>query len=797
MTRAVPLLLVLLLAAGRAAPAAEVAGTEPTADDFTRELGRFSAAEVAADPWLAGLTAPLVARIDEGSPAKAMGLEVGDHLLALDGLRVIGRAEWDLVRFRRPGRPDGMQVAVLRDDQVLELTSARVLPVGRLGFSFQAEEGWNSALAGIGFTAPDSRTRGGDLPPRAALALLRWHAHRDAADDVRWIPALAIRLATLSAGHWAEAAALPPLDVPASCPELRRYARYLEAIAAYHAQGEQPPDPAWHHETLLYHVIHYPYPRLHLPALGAFAHPDAAFLKGLGELDQYPTRARRDLTLGNMRQQEGESSYGWNVRKALVAPKRHGGWPYRHSDLFETDSRSRLLDGLRAEVAGGGPLAEAARFARFPATVVDAVKRDQPRPLQLVLPDVAAMRARSPLLGYLALGVLSRACAFHGATGVREPLRAALLAGPLPDTAQPSLLLRHLRTHEAGLESYILDDEMPELRSHLALVHGALSRPHAFAELQRLLAADGVATLPVARRQELLAEMLDYVRDSCQPEDLAAMARLEVPGALVDAVAEIARWHAREEHDQAWLVCEDNAGVRMAWELRLLPRMVAAIATIPWEDAQARTLAVEQARLLAGTPYATLVLAEACAAHGDQRLADALRRRIALLHERCDQLAELQDLGRGIRRWLAEVRLIVCSPQAATADLALAAGERCAKLARDGEEWDSLDLYQARAACAAGQTANAVEWLCRSFSATKQDAKPTFLIAATSIDNCRAFRTWLLQRLVSDAGFTPALRQRLVAAARADQVDDGFAGLLQVQRATLTGTATVPGANDF
>ena len=96
-----------------------------------------------------------------------------------------------------------------------------------------------------------------------------------------------------------------------------------------------------------------------------------------------------------------------------------------------------------------------------------------------------------------------------------------------------------------------------------------------------------------------------------------------------------------------------------------------------------------------------------------------------------------------------------------------------------------------------GQAGLACDWLCRSFIAAQQDDKPLFIVHGELINDCRSYRTHLLQAMLELPELTVPLRTRIIAAARHDLVDDRFAALLGVTRASLTGKGTAPGANDF
>jgi len=771
----------------------------PAADSFEGAFGALDPVAAGMDPELVSLVVPRVESVDDGSPAKAMGLKVGDRLVGLDGLLVVGKAEWDLVRYRRSDTPKDIRIAVLRDYRVIELRSETVLPGRRVGFSFAEESAVRmAALARIGFKVPDDQEIALTFPPRAALALLRWNAHRGPEESSAWVGEFAVLFTALTNQHWAAAAGQSAIAVPASCPQIQKLERFYRALAAYHAAGEQDPDPNYLGEDLTWYTIHYPYPHVLLPELGAFKHSDAALVTALEELRHHSGEvAFGRAAVERLVIQEGESDYAHRVKFAVLHPDNHGGWPYRHADIYEAKTRGPILAALTTLAAGEEPLADWSRFTLVTGTLVDVLDKQREKPLAEVLPKVAALRQRSPLLGYLALDVTMGGLSFWNFEGAREPMRTAFNAGPLPSPEQPSRLLQYLRAHEASLAFSRLPKDGLPLCSQLDLIHAALSRPIAFAELQRRLADERVADLPIAERVALMAQMRDYVQISCQAEDVRAMARLDLPGALTEALGDFARGQVRQGKDTSWLYGANDTIFAAAPEQKAVPRMHQLIATIPWTDQGAAEAAIRNAYLIAGTPMAALHLAEVCDAKGFGTVATDLRKRVLGLYDGLDELLAQGKYNRRFRLWILELCPRTCAFFSSTAVRALAAGERYTALQKEGEDWDSVCLYLAHAAMVSGQVGLACDWLCRSFTAAKQDDKPLFMVDGELVTDCRSYRTQLLQAMLELPELTLPLRKRIIAAARHDLVDDRFATLLGVTRASLTGQGTAPGANDF
>jgi hypothetical protein len=768
-----------------------------TADPFIVELGAFDKQKHGQDPELVALTAAVVLSLDEGMPAQKMGLRIGDRLIGLDGVHVVGEAEWDLARLRRPEPSKEMQVTVLRDGQIIELQSQKVLPIRRLGFDFHEDtQSSQRALENIGFRITERRPFMSSLSPRATLALLRWSAHWDGHDDRTWIPALCTQWEALTSGRWRDAAACGPVLVPDSCPEIQRLAKFYTTIAAYHVNGEQPPDPNWHGESLLYYVINYPYPRLFLPSLGTATHPDASFIQGLEHLRLNLEQVLDANLTQQIEQQNGESNYLFNVRRSILDPISHGGWPYRHEEVVRRNTRPKIIKELRKSVADADALKDLSRYALIQANLVDAADLRRKDPLAEALALVTDLQSTSPLLGYLAIKSLKHNCAFWDINNVRERIRTVLMASPLPAGEQPkSLFLDYLRSHEASLNFLLFPDDIAPLSGQLHLVYGALSRRVTFTDLHQQFAAADVATLPLEQRQELMAQMLDYVRDSCQQADVDAMAKLELPGLLCDALGEIAHWHARTDGDQSWLFSQNNILLRHKDEQAMIERVRAS--QIPWDNHEAATALVRHLYLTPGTPFATELLAELCEHNQRSDLSKHLRELLTSNYNHFHTLGDLRKFNRQTRSWFLEEQLRVTAAFPSTAPLALTLGDRFQALERKDNDWDSIYLHRAHASLVSAQIDQTVGFICSSFSAHNQDRNAIFFTPSQILNDCRSMRTWILQQLILKNELTTAERQLLIASAHYDLVDDAFASLLGVTRLNLKGAGATPGANDF
>jgi hypothetical protein len=265
---------------------------------------------------------------------------------------------------------------------------------------------------------------------------------------------------------------------------------------------------------------------------------------------------------------------------------------------------------------------------------------------------------------------------------------------------------------------------------------------------------------------------------------------------MLDALTRIAYAQAVRDRDNDWLAGANEALLSPASEAHNWQVLHAGLPLLPWDDLERLPAAVEDLRLRSGSPQVTLVLAAACAGRGHQHIADGVRRRVERLFTNLRHLAEHGSIGRGNRRWLDLLAVRVLGSQPQTVAAAQEAMSRYLDGMREEDDWDSAWLDFARACVSAQQRQEALAWLERSLTATKHDQQARF-IADGRLHTTATFRTVVLDRIIALGALTPGERQRLIAAARADQVEPAFADLLGVAPAALTGAAVQPGANDF
>lgn len=776
------------------------------ADEWADTCGPVDASALAAEARVIELTAPRVARINPGSAAQGMGLRVGDRLVGCDGLRIYGQGEWDLVRYNRPGPPGVMAVAVWRQGALLTLTTRSAEAVRRLGADFGDQPGLENALTTLAAPACGWQS----FPRRDGAALLRWAATAPPTADRGWITALAQLYAALAAQDWAAAARM---EVQPPEPGLAALAAFYQRLARRHADGEQEPDPQRLGQTPSWYTIHYPYPTLVLPALGAFTHPDPAFMTGLAALRDDPADVRRDgaAAAEALERQADESWYQFCVRKSLLDERNHGGWPYRYTDVWEDARRPGLIAGLRAVAEGGGEQAAWSRFCllcplQIAARGLGGAERTRP-----MLDALRAVRAASPLLGYLGAVQVLRAMGMWEVPEVMQRLDDALVDDPFRLTAKPSRLLDHLRAREASIQLQVIDPADMAWPRRLWLVHGALHRATTVAALRARLAAAAAVdrdpaagpALDPAQRAELVRTATGTFRYAYSTPDALALGALGAPGRgqglVLDAFAELFYCQTPFSNpDMATGIAALAAVDPPATQAESVAGMRAAIAAIAW-DGPAVAAAVDGAAAAWGGSAATLVLADACAAHGQAAAASAQRARVTDLQQRIEAYCAGHQATTRARADLAARALPALLLSPATAPLALAIGERADGEIGLEEQCDALQLALALAQLAAGRPDAAEQALERSFTTGRTAAAAQFWLDGAPVAEAAACRTWILRRVLAAGPLAAPRRKQLLAVLRPALIDDAFAGLLGLERGKLPADphAAAASGNDF
>ncbi len=773
------------------------------ADEWSASFSPADAEAITRDAPFIPLYATLAEGVEQNSPAGRMGLRNGDRLVGLDGLQIYGTGEWDLVRFQRTLSPGTMQVTVWRAGAVLTLVTHEARAVQRMGIGMNTPEGLDVALDQLATPSCGWSS----FPRRAGVALLRWQAAAPATAERVWISELARLYGLLADQQWAEAA---QLEVKPPEPELARLAAFYHRLALRHEHGEQEPDPGCLGEPRPWYTVNYPYPRLILPELGTFTHPDPAFMDGLARLRSGGgfTAKQASAVIEEMDSQPGEIHFAYALRRAAIDGRHHGGWPFRHADLGKDGARQSMITTLREQIASAGDQAAWSRHCLIGPLLLEARYKPNQESLVPLLKRLNETRSSAPLISYLGFVNARLAIANWRITSLSAQLAHELAEHPFQLTARPSRLFDYARARSAGLELQLPEPYECRWTTHLNELHAALHLPAPLADVRRRLAAaaykPGVETLTDAQRVALLEEATACFRYHCSFADAQMVSQVIGAGHGVglrnDFFSELLyRCGGDELDDYVWVGVPLNDLDHLIAEPEHVAGMRKAIAAIPWKDPSAIAAAVEAARVAWGSSGATLVLAEACTAHDQPALAAALSERVVQLYQRIRTYGDIMQFNRQARE-LFDFKLVSLGVLGkATVPLAIVAGERFARDRNPDQEWDSVQLALAIAYLAADRKGDAAAALIRSFIVGQIDKEMIYWCAGEPVTEAIPARTWLLRQLLAANAIDAGQRNQLLAVLKPTLIDDAFASLLGLDRAKLPTDpqAVKNNANDF
>jgi antitoxin component YwqK of YwqJK toxin-antitoxin module len=373
----------------------------------------------AAEPWAtcppwvnAPLTdAPPVVIADAAYTAE-IG-ELPDPLARGDRLVDVADPRELLLRIgRQPLEEDGVQVAVQRGTERLELTVDRIHLTRHLQALTWSAKG-AERLGALGITG--NREALDRLPARVV-------AHLIATGATPGTQRLVATWLALDTGGALPAAGEPLADsFLAKCERLWRSAG---------AEGDPQPDPwAWGIEPE-FAALYLPYPGAATPALGDLKLTDQEFVTTLANaLTTSPMASlpeRRNQARKRVQGGRGADAYLGQVQAAILDPERHGGWPYRSALIWETLPRNQILSQLRERRAAGGPDRPLINLALICPL---ALNHDNDE----VFAVLAELRQDSPLLARSAFTLLENASGMHDDLAPLKKRLAEL------DAAQPTV----------------------------------------------------------------------------------------------------------------------------------------------------------------------------------------------------------------------------------------------------------------------------------------------------------------------------------------------------------------------
>jgi hypothetical protein len=279
------------------------------------------------------------------------GLQQGDIILAVDGLRIFGSREFELARFRNP-LSTSMTLLVNRKGDLQWVKFHDLQPGRSLDVSFDTDAEQDrilSAFESLGLPLADDTVRDAlrQLPAQSAMELNQWGKKNQSA-DTSWVQDFIDLFMAVQGRHFANAtkpAHEPPI------PYFQKLEQFYLTLADQNQPKEVPPDLTKSGVLPEFYVLALPVPN-YQPPLGAVKSSDRRFQSLLlrkyalfGRSDQeLVTAAQKYATSGS----DGLDLYIDQVRASLIDPDNQQMLPFE-SSLRQGGAGRTLLQQALAE----------------------------------------------------------------------------------------------------------------------------------------------------------------------------------------------------------------------------------------------------------------------------------------------------------------------------------------------------------------------------------------------------------------------------------------------------------------
>jgi hypothetical protein len=375
-------------------------------------------------------------------PADKSGLERGDLILCMDGFRILSDGEYVIVRGMETKQAT-IDLVLNRGGKVIELQLKGLLPGRRGGgFSFDHQPRLASIIKAYGLRMEQSDGEKLEaFPPSAEQYILHWFTsgqHRGKSKDwLRQHLALYLNLVNQDFGK----ARAPTEEAP--IPFINELNRFYLSIANHNKGGEQKPDWKSHGVELDFYALYYPFPRFRFPPASELTLTDREFVRLLGLRISDPTGSieeRRNAAREYTDKRGGEEYVG-QVKAALLAPRNHGGWPFRSSQVRFTARRKKTVAGLLAKYEQAGPDAVLYAYCLVAPTTMD-------RNYAKVGEYINFIARESPYLGVRAVNLVLSCERSYKLKDAIPKVASHLTIGNLELTPKPSVFYRTLMSSD-------------------------------------------------------------------------------------------------------------------------------------------------------------------------------------------------------------------------------------------------------------------------------------------------------------------------------------------------------------
>jgi len=339
--------------------------------------------------------------VKKNSPAARAGLQFGDLILCVDGLRFYGLGEFLLARGTKPGRT-ALRLTVNRRGEIRDLDLALDKPGGPPGASYRIEWSRFPSLLRLTGTSVDDELRESLklFPPRGTALFQEWLLAKPRnKEDCLWIRGFLTLHSALTRQDYVQA---QPSERTPPIPFFGRLSRFYLSLAKRHRDGLKPPDWKAHGESLDFYTLYYPFRPFEPPPMGDVTLTDQKFMSLLAAMRQDPfgswwARSRAASHYTRPVDDRAEAYVG-QVKAAILCPKRHGGWPARSTYVADEDVREKTVKALNQRLARDDN--DAALYA---CALLGPMVRE--RSTERVIALLDTIHQKSPYLGMCAVHI--------------------------------------------------------------------------------------------------------------------------------------------------------------------------------------------------------------------------------------------------------------------------------------------------------------------------------------------------------------------------------------------------------
>ncbi len=752
-----------------------------------------------------------VENIDPAGAAAQAGMRNDDRILASSGCRVYGLSETLFMRYTDIYAP--MQLLVQRDGKILEISATGARP-RTIGFSYTYSfEDHLQALTEIGLPLDQEVDPAGwrswrQFPPRLTVALVI--AAQADPQAATWLLPLYRQWRALCTQDFAAAAQekwTPPDSLAAP-------AAFWTALAERNRTQEQDPYPAACGVDTLRFAYWYPWPLMRGPAVGNLVPEIAAAVEKTRIMPVFLRPDRETWTseqAAHLPDQDpifhtvAQSYVGFIVLAALD-PKRHGGWPFRHENIWERKTRRPIITALEARLGDQGPTLPWIRSAYLMGSLVDALqvsheKRHDSVEKMLIKnqENFSTLANESPWLAWRTAHFIMSAVHFDAfnVQFIRSVVRQFIDKAGITGTEPASRILAWCHAREPGVEFVLGDNPEGIIDASVSFLgFRALSQPRTRVDLVQAIVGLTPDSL-YSERQKLFAAWLDMHRGTLQREDVDFLITCAGHGQamdlLMDAVPDILEWQALTNEEPSFYYALVNSLFASSTDFDMTT-LQDGIADIDWQSKPELAISALQRRY--GHVIGCQILAEACENHNRPELATALHIRSDHSFQSFEsylQRAGLEDSAFAHLYWQ---RCVTAAISPATAELALVAGAECNRKRGKKAPWNCVTLSMAQASLLLKRPQECVEALVASCAGEESKGDEPFIGPYGLMRGEPKMRQWLIQQLKSLDALDAGARSRILAAAKPGYLSVETLVLLDATEKDLGKPSTSAG-NDF